>query len=111
MEDPKTKTLIEEVITKTKAGRMRWQPTATVDEYFSILPSGFTIVIGVDTDGYTPQHVFVLRNADDQPLLRVTAGVDGVERNLLIDLHESARRVALHVNVDVDKVLGELARL
>jgi hypothetical protein len=111
MEDPKTQKLIDEVIAKTRAGRIRWEATATADEYFSVLPSGHTIIVGIEHDYNSSNPWFVLRNADDQQLLRVTPDVEAVREVVLSDLHELARRSALKVDATVDKVLGELARL
>jgi hypothetical protein len=112
MEDPKALQLFREVLAKTEAGRIRWEPTASDLEYFSVLPGGFTIVVRPyrDWDNPVQQYLLVLSNGD-QELLRVTPDVDEVGLEGLEKLHEFARRRALRVDEAVDKLLGELAKL
>lgn len=111
MEDLKALQLFQEVLSKTKEGKIRWEPSASEYEYFAVLPGGFTINIT-----YTPEdqwnsewHLLTLRG-EDRELLRVTKSVDGVGY-LLEELYELARRQALRVDANVDKLLGELAKL
>ena len=115
MEDLKALQLFQEVLTETKAGRIKWEPTASESEYFSVLPGGFTIAVRTwderdDWGTESPQLALVLRSGE-QELLRVTADVDGVGWRGLTELFESARRRALNVDAAVDKLLGELSKL
>ena len=83
MEDPKALQLFQEVLTKTKAGRIRWEPTASETEFFSVLPSGSHSAVSMSRERNSygnylgDEFALVLRNGE-QDLLRVTADVDGV---------------------------------
>jgi hypothetical protein len=118
MEDPKALKLFQEVLTKTKAGRIKWEPTANEAQYSSILPSGHALLVSMShretTWGDPLPDVFVLMLRSrglDQELLRVTSDVDGVGQEGLNELYEFARRRALQVDATVDQVLGDLAKL
>ena len=116
MQDPKALQLFREVLAKTKAGRMRWEPTANESEFFSVLPSGSTLVASMSRqqnsygDYLGDDFALVLRNGE-QDLLRVAPEVDGVGIAGLSELYEFARRHALRVDATVDQVLGDLAKL
>ena len=114
MEDPQALKLFQEVLAKTKAGRMPWEPTASETEFFSLLPSGYTLLVSQQQDSWGEplrgDFALVLRKGE-QGLLRVTSEVDGVGSEGLSELYEFARRHALSVNATVDQVLGDLAKL
>jgi len=105
MKDPKALQLFKEVLTKTREGRIRWEPTASEIEFFSVLPSGHTIVTSRGSDnwggGLTDDYSLVLRQGE-QDLLRVTQDVDDVAQKDLQELFEFARRSALQVDATVD---------
>ncbi len=115
MEDVKALKLFQEILTKTRAGRIKWEATARESEYFSVLPGGFiaTVQSWHEDDRWgndVEERALTLRTGDDE-LLCVTNDVDGVEDAALGELLELARRQALGVNAQVDKLLGELAKL
>jgi hypothetical protein len=109
MEDPKGLKLFKELLAKTKAGRIRWEPGASVDEYFAVLPSGVTLNIRTSWD--REDHIALVVRTDNTDLLRITPDVDGVTQEGLNELYEFARRQALEVDAKVDNVLGVLANL
>jgi hypothetical protein len=117
MTDPKALRLFQEVLDKTKADRIRWEPTAKENEFFSVLPSGNVLAVSLwdernswgDPTG--TDAVLTLAADNQELLLRVTPGVEGIGISQMIELYELARRRALHVNDRVDEVLGDLARL
>jgi hypothetical protein len=115
MEDSKALQLYQEVLSKTKSGRIKWEPSANESQYFAVMPGGFVLAI-VETkerDSWGNeelQHVLVLRG-DERELLRVTTEVDGASWSGLNELFEFARRQALRVDANVDRLLGELAKL
>lgn len=115
MQDPKALQLFREVLAKTKAGRVRWEPTANETEFFSVLPSGSTLLVSMSRernsygDYVGDEFALVLRNGE-QDLLRVASNVEGVGLGLS-ELYEFARRQALRVDATVDQVLGDLAKL
>lgn len=115
MEDPKGAELFQEVLSKTRIGRIKWEPSASESEYFTVLPGGFTLSIQRSTqqNGWgNDETVFVLVLRDeDRELLQVTTDIDGVTWRELNELYESARRQALNVDAKVDKLLGVLTKL
>ena len=115
MEDPKGLQLFQEVLAKTKAGRIRWEPTANELQYFSVLPGGETLSVvethEKDNWGSDVQDLVLVLRSDERELLRVTSDIDDVGWKGLSELYELARRQALRVDAAVDKVLGELAKL
>ena len=115
MEDPKGLQLFQEVLAKTKAGRIRWEPTANELQYFSVLPGGVTLSVvethEKDNWGSDVQDLVLVLRSDERELLRVTSDIDDVGWKGLSELYELARRQALRVDAAVDKVLGELAKL
>jgi hypothetical protein len=115
MEDPKGLQLFQEVLSKTKAGRIKWQPTASEYEYVAVLPGGFTLAVLTfferDSWGNSEEGIALVLRGDEGELLRVSGGTDGVTWTELSGLRELARRQALRVDAKVDKLLGELAKL
>src|SRR5579871_4662007 len=106
--DAKALQLFQEVLAKTKAGKIRWEPLAVDNEFFAVLPGPFTINVStrpMDSWG-TAEYELVLRDQGHE-LIRVwdnNTGEPGVA-----ELYELARRQALRVDANVDKLLGELA--
>jgi hypothetical protein len=114
MEDPQALKLFQEVLAKTKVNKMQWEPTASESEYFSLLPSGYTLLVSQQQDSWgepIPREFALVLRKGEQDLLRVTSDVDGVGSEGLSELYEFARRHALSVNATVDQVLGDLAKL
>jgi hypothetical protein len=109
--DPKAIQLFQEVLAKTKAGKIRWEPLAVDNEFFAVLPGAFTVNVSsqpMDSWGAS-EYELVLRDQGHE-LIRVwqnnSTGEPGVS-----ELYELARRQALRVDANVDKLLGELAKL
>lgn len=115
MENSKGLQLFHEVFSKTKAGRIKWEPTAIESEYVAVLPGGFTIATTrAEPDSWTGEigvKIALVLRSDDEELLQVTSDVDGVLPTELGDFYELVRRQALRVDAKVDKLLGELAKL
>jgi len=115
MEDVKALQLFQQIITTTKKGRIKWEPTADESEYFCVLPGPIIASIRSwrerDSWGNDEEPLALTLRAEDKELLRVTPDVDGVQVAGLRELYELARRQALGVNAQVDRLLGELAKL
>ena len=114
MEDPKALQFFQEVLAKTKAGRIRWEEAASDSEFFSVLPGGFTIAVRGFRSPYESDVIssYALGlSAQDRELLSVSPDVAGVGLAGLNMLYDLAKRRALHVDEAVDKLLGELAKL
>jgi len=113
MEDAKALQLFRQILEKTKERRIKWEPTANESEYFSVLPGGFIVSISYEQDrwGMVLNRISLTLRAGDQELLRVTPDVDGVEESGLRELYEIVRRQDVGVDAQVDRLLGELAKL
>lgn len=113
MHDDKAIKFFEEVLSKTKAGKLRWEPTAKESNYIAAVGGHFTLSISEYQNTFTDAitHVLALKDQDGRELTRVTSGDDGVSWADIQELHETARRQALHVDEKIDSVLGELSKL
>jgi len=114
MEDPKARQLFQQVLQKTKAGRITWTPTANDSEFLTVLPGELALLISksYEPDNYgnpEEQGAMVLRGEDGE-LLRVEPG-GAFNWPEFAELYELARRKALGVDAKVDKLLGDLARM
>ena len=107
MEDTKAKEFFEGVLSKTRAGRIRWQPTAEESEYIAAIGGQFTLSVSSDRYGCT----LLLKDQDGRALTAVTSTDDGIDPQDTRELYETARRQALRVDDKIDQVLGELSKL
>jgi|SRR5580704_4170524 hypothetical protein len=115
MDDPRALKLFKELLSKTIAGRLGWESTASEYEYIAALPGGLTVAVYEERMGtgevpHTIAHAMVLRGPEGD-LLTISADTDGVWPSEIDKLYELAKRQALHLDVKVDKLLGELAKM
>lgn len=119
MDDPKALRLFQEVLAKTKSGKVEWESASTgvdLEQYSSALPSDRELVISLTHvknswgDEVGDEYALVLRHKGLE-LLRVSEAVEGLTWKDLSELFELARRHALRVDDTVDEVLGDLANL
>jgi hypothetical protein len=110
MGNPRALQLFNEILAKTKVGRIKWEGTAKELEYFSILPGGFVVSIQADNDWDPQTWCMTLRNGE-QELLTVPVNDEGIGAEAMTELYQLARRSALGIDAQVDRLLGELAKL
>ena len=115
MQDPKAVQFFEEVLSKTKEGRIHWEPTATDTEYLAAIAGKFTLSISEyyqqDRWGNNEvKYALLLKDSDGRILTRVT-DENGVGPEDLRELYERSRHQALRVDEKIDSVLGELSKL
>ncbi len=114
MEDAKAKEFFDGVLAKTRAMRIRWQPTAEDSHYIAAIGGQFTVSIAqfehpgsfLDTS-----YALALKDQDGRELTRLTSDDDGIMYREIQELYEFARRQALRVDEKIDAVLGELSKL
>ena len=115
MEDPKALKFFQEVSTKTKEGRIQWEPTANESTFVSAVGGEFTLDISMslerDSWGNEEEKVALALRDRERELLRVTEEVEGVKSFELRKLFEAAKRQALRVDEKLDRILTELTRL
>jgi len=107
MEDTKAKAFFEGVLSKTRAGRIRWQPTAEESDYIAAIGGQFTL--SISSDRY--ECTLLLKDQDGRALTAVRGTDAGIEPMEIRELYETARRQALRVDDKIDQVLGELSKL
>ena len=123
MEDSKEKKFFEGVLSKTRGGRIRWQPTAEGSEYIAAIGGQFTLSVLQDdryprsafsvsqyVDPY-PTYALVLKDQEGRVLTRTATGYAGINEAEIRELYETARRQALRIDDKIDQVLGELSKL
>jgi len=103
----------EEVLTKTRAGKIPWEPTANPSLFAAPLAGKFTLTISESIgDSYTnTEYELILKDSDARQLTGITNFHPNVSVVDIRDLYESARRKALNVDAKIDSVLGELEKL
>jgi len=117
MQDAKALKFFEEVLSKTRAAKIRWEPTAIESSYIAAVGGHFTLSV----DEYEREirllgwpnmaHSLTLKDQEGRTLTRVTDMDDGISFVDIQELYETARRQALHVDEKIDSLLGELSKL
>ena len=114
MANEKDLQLVQQLIEATQQGRIRWDPTARLDEFTSSFKGRFSIVVGKPSED---QYVFRMLDESEREMLNIEyedshqvlqqytpEGACAV----VMQLFEAARRQALHVNEAIDDILQEL---
>lgn len=116
MEDTKAKEFFEEVLSKARAGRIRWQPTAEESEFIAAIGGQFTLSVreyespNQDILPFT-RYALTVKDRDGRVLTTITSADPGIVESDVRDLYETARRQALRVDDKIDQVLVELSKL
>jgi hypothetical protein len=115
--DAKAVQFFEEVLSKTRACKLRWEPTAIESNYIAAVGGQFTLSVyeyerevryfGVPSAA----HALVLKDQEGRTLTRVTDMDDGISEADMRELYEAARRLALHVDEKIESLLGALSKL
>jgi hypothetical protein len=108
MEDTKAIEFFQGVLSKTRAGRIRWQPTAEDEIYIAAIGGQFTLSVWRYERW---KHGIALKDQEGRVLTTITSDDVGVNENDVRELYQTARRQALRVDDKIDKVLVELNKL
>ncbi|SRR5713101_4920247 len=117
MQDAKAVKFFEEVLSKTRGGKIRWEPTAIESNYIAAVGGHFTLSVAEyeRENRYINQsimaHSLALKDQEGRTLANVTDMDDGIREADVSELYETARRQALHVDEKIDSLLGELSKL
>jgi hypothetical protein len=114
MEDTKAIEFFQGVLSKTRAGRIRWQPTAEESEYIAAIGGQFTLSVWryeIENSFPSTRYALALKDQDGRLLTTITSVESGFVESDVRDLYETARRQALRVDDKIDQVLGELSKL
>ncbi len=111
MEDTKAVEFFQGVLSKTRAGRIRWQPTAEESEYIAAIGGQFTLSVSYGQGEDSSWHTLLLKDQNGRVLTHVATGDAGIPNKDIRELYAAARRQALQVDDKIDQVLGELSKL
>jgi hypothetical protein len=116
MADDQTIKFFEGVLSKSREGRIPWKPTAEESNFIAAIGGQYILSVSAfqakDQWGNKSQHyALILRDQDDVELTTVTDTDEGVIRDDLRELYETARRRALNVDEKIGGVLEVLSRL
>lgn len=95
----KDKALIDFIVDATAKGTMRWEPTASENEFLATLRGSHIVTI---TRNDQDPDVLTLRNANGQEILVL----DGNDDNRINRIHRSAQRNAFDVDKTIDEIIG-----
>ena len=116
MEDTKAIEFFQGVLSKTRAGRIRWQPTAEDRAFIAAIGGQFTLSVwqyeNRDADMFPfTRHALAIKDQDGRVLATIATGETGIVESEISELYEMARRQALHVDDKIDQALVELSKL
>jgi len=124
MADEKIVKFIEGVLSKTRARKVPWEPTAQESNFIAAIGGQFTLAVSswaepvphgggsYDTGGgMIDRYTLVLRDEIGREVARVTDGDEGIRRDDMRELYETARRQAVHAGERIDDALEVLKSL
>jgi len=104
------------VLSKTRAGRIPWGPTAEESKFIAAIGGQFVLSISAEDseDSYgqiVRRYSLILSDRNGVELTTVTNSDDGIAWQEIQELYETARRKALRVDEKIDNVLEVLSKL
>lgn len=98
-----------EVLSKTRAGRIRWQPTASESAFCAVIPGGYAVGLASATRDAVERIALTLVELG-QPLLTVI-GAEDVSQAEMDDLFRLVRARTEEADSKVDSAIEALANL
>jgi len=124
MVDEKIVKFFEGVLSKTKAGRILWEPTALEVRFIAAIGGEFSLSVSgwaepaslaeklmEASKGTRDQYTLVLRDLHGRVLTTVTENDEGIRPDAMRELYETARRQAVHAGERIDDALEVLKSL
>ena len=116
MQDPKALALFQEILTRTKDGRIPWEPAVYGESLLAAIKGKRSLVLLPYTTRYEDGEEegwpsLLVKDSSDRELLRVTDSIEGVDRVALQELYDAARRQAFKVDEQVQDLLTDLKSL
>ncbi|MCI0348470.1 MAG: hypothetical protein L0Z53_03505 [Acidobacteriales bacterium] len=108
----KQKELIQQLLDKTNAKTITWEPTAAKDEFVCTFRGNYTFTITktTDTGYYGDVFVLVMRDEADREMLTLHSGANSDLRTDLTTLYYAAHNSALKVEEAIDDILEDLRK-
>jgi hypothetical protein len=115
MDDPKALALFQEVLKKTIAKKLAWQPTADEEMFVATMLGKYTLTLSSYTSlGNWGEHegppVISLQDDVGNKLVEISSDIVGVRVEDLRTLLVFARRIAFNADEKIDELLGELKK-
>ncbi|MGA2575920.1 MAG: hypothetical protein ABSH24_07835 [Bryobacteraceae bacterium] len=125
MVDERTVKFFEGVLSKTKAGKIPWEPTALEARFIAPIGGEFSLSISavvepvslrdaalrVTIKGGFDRYTLVLRDLHGKVLTTVTENDEGVRPDAMRELYETARREAIRPDEKINKAIEVLQTL
>jgi hypothetical protein len=119
MPDEKIAKLLESVLSKTRAGRIPWEPTAQETNFIAAIGGQFTLSVSawseISSDFSAVPVVrkctLALRDQIGRELAKVAEGDEGIRPDEMQELYETARRQAVRAGERIDDALAVLNSL
>jgi hypothetical protein len=103
--EPNYDLLLQALIEKTRAGKLRWQETAEENTYLAAVKGERTFQVHSNDQGSV--QVLTVRDGDGSVAIKYVTG----NNPTFSELHQLARRVALRVDEKIDSTLELLNSL
>jgi hypothetical protein len=114
MDDPKALALFQEILKKTLAKKLPWQPTSEEDKFVASMLGKYTLTLVPYTSiGNWGEHEgppVVTLGDGNNTIVEINSDVNGVSPEELRTLLVFARRVALKADEKIDELLDELKK-
>lgn len=126
MVDAKIVEFFQGVVSKTRAGKIPWEPTAQEAKFIAAIGGQFTLAVlswgesvpdGGPFDPYSTgggmidKYALVLRDEVGREVARVTDGDEGIRRDDIQELYQMARRQAVRAGERINDALEVLKSL
>ena len=98
--------LVQQLLEKTVAKAIPWEPTAQFD-HFGATISNVTFTIS----RYDESYVLEMRDSEYREMLRINSDSARELRSNLAQMYEAARDSALRVDETIDSVLDDLRKV
>lgn len=115
MRDPKALVLFQEILKKTEAGKLSWQPTAEPDKFIAPMLGKYMLTLLPYTsrsqwgEPQGPPSVIV-SDEKENTIVEIDADIEGISQEELTTLQVFARRIALHADEKINELLQELQK-
>jgi len=109
----KERELLTQLIEKTRAGAIPWEPTAKENEFVGPYKghATFTVSKYEDPDHYGDSYRLVMRDPENREMLVLERGAGWVEDDQrLAELYRAAHDCALNVEETIDAILDDLRK-
>ncbi|MGA2741708.1 MAG: hypothetical protein ABSG65_30260 [Bryobacteraceae bacterium] len=120
MVDEKLIKFFEGVLSKTKEGKIPWEPTAQESNFIAAIGGQFSLSISSQADRYSTaargifepleKYALVLRDMHDR-IATVADSDEGIRPGAMRELYETARYQAVHGGEKINKAIEVLQTL